>query len=87
MVYETDSHHDTRSRILRGMYATRSAAINAVVRNAWEEYVSDSEAYSRKVTADAKRKIREELEREEQTQCNPVCHEIVETALNEWYEL
>lgn len=86
MVYETDAHHDARSRVLMGAYATRAAAINAVVRNAWEEYVGEGEAFSRKVAADAKRRIREELEREEQTLSNPVCHEIVAVGLNEWTE-
>lgn len=80
LVYETDSSHDARTRVLVAAFTTKPAAINAIVKNAWGDYADN---YNGSM-AETKREIRDSLEQTEQTQHNCVCHEIREMKLNEW---
>lgn len=84
MVYETDAHHRTDTRVFCGAYTTKPAAIKAAAENAWEYYVYTRDAPTKEFENGVKERIREELERLGQTQGFRICHEIEEVELNEW---
>ena len=90
-VFETDSWHSTASRDCKGIFTSKTAAVNAIVKN---HCIDDHELFEnihqmipltkREREAEVKRRLREELEDNNQTQGYSVNYEIEVINLNEW---
>jgi predicted restriction endonuclease len=90
-VYETDAWHSTASRDCKGIFTSKTAAVNAIVKY---HRIDDHELFEnihqmiplkkREREAEVKRRLREELEDNNQTQGYSVNYEIEVINLNEW---
>jgi hypothetical protein len=90
-VYETDAWHSTASKEFKGIFTSKTTAVNAIVKN---HRIDDHELFEdihqmipltkREREAEVKRRLREELEDNNQTQGYSVNYEIEVINLNEW---
>jgi len=91
VVYETDAWHSLSHRECAGVFTSKWAAVNAIVKN---HRIDDHELFEnihqmipltkREREAEVKRRLREELEDNNQTQGYSVNYEIEVINLNEW---
>ena len=90
-VFETDSWHSTASRDCKGIFTSKTAAVNAIVKN---HCIDDHEFFEnihdmipltkRQREAEIKHRLRREFEDSDQTQGYSVNYEIEVLNLNEW---
>ena len=90
-VYETDAWHSTASRDCKGIFTSKTAAVNAIVKN---HCIDDHEFFEnihdmipltkRQREAEIKHRLRREFEDSDQTQGYSVNYEIEVLNLNEW---
>ena len=91
VVYETDAWHSTSHRKCAGVFTSKWAAVNAIVKNhriELEDFfdVDEIEHTSKRVLeADARRILRKELEFACQTQGYETNYDIEVCNINEWY--
>ena len=90
-VYETDAWHSTTSKDFKGIFTSRSSAVNAIVKN---HCIDDHEFFEnihdmipltkRQREAEIKHRLRKDFEDSDQTQGYSVNYEIEVLNLNEW---
>lgn len=91
VVYETDAWHSTNHRNCAGVFTSKRAAVNAIVKNhriELDEFFDEDEIEktSKRVLDDeAKRILRKELEFAYQTQGYEANYDIEVWNINEWY--
>ena len=91
VVYETDAWHSTNHRECTGVFTSRRAAVNAIVWNhriELDEFFDEDkiEKTSKRVLeAEARRRLRKELEIAYQTQGYETNYDIEVWGINEWY--
>jgi hypothetical protein len=90
-VFETDAWHSTAKKEFKGVFTSRTAAVNAIVKN---HAIEDHEFFEsinemipltkRQREAEIKRRLRTDFEDSDQTQGYSVNYEIESWNLNEW---
>lgn len=90
-VFETDAWHSTDKREFKGVFTSRTAAVNAIVKN---HCIDDHEFFEsihemipltkRQREAEIKRRLRKDFGDSDQTQGYSVNYEIEMWNLNEW---
>ena len=90
-VFETDAWHSTAKKEFKGAFTSRTAAVNAIVKN---HAIDDHEFFEsihemipltkREREAEIKRRLRKDFEDSLQTQGYSVNYEIEVINLNEW---
>ena len=91
VVYETDAWHSTDHRECTGVFTSKRAAVNAIVKNhriELDEFFSEEEIENtseRVLEAEVRRRLRKELEIPYQTQGHKTNYEIEVWGMNEWY--
>lgn len=91
VVYETDAWHSTSHRKCAGVFTSKWAAVNAIVKNhriELEEFFDKDEieqTSKRVLKAEARRILRKELEIAYQTQGYETNYDIEVWNINEWY--
>lgn len=91
VVYETDAWHSTDHRTCAGVFTSKRAAVNAIVKNhriELDEFFSEEEIENtskRVLEAEVKRILRKELEIIYQTQLHQTNYEIEVWNINEFY--
>ena len=91
VVYETNAWHDTRSRQCMGVFTSKRAAVNAIVKNhriELEEFFDEDEiehTSKRVLEAEARSILRKELDFAYQTQGYETNYDIEVWNINEWY--
>ena len=90
-VYETDAWHSTAKKRFKGIFTSKTAAVNAIVKN---HEIDDHEFFEsihemipltkREREAEIKRRLRKDFEDSLQTQGYSVNYEIEVINLNEW---
>lgn len=90
-VFETDAWHSTAKKEFKGVFTSRTAAVNAIVKY---HAIDDHEFFEdihemipltkRQREAEIKRRIRRDFEDSDQTQGYSVNYEIEVYNLNEW---
>ena len=90
-VFETDAWHSTAKKEFKGVFTSRTAAVNAIVKY---HAIDDHEFFEdihemipltkRQREAEIKRRIRRDFEDSDQTQGYSVNYEIEVYKLNEW---
>lgn len=91
VVYETDAWHSTSHRKCAGVFSSKWAAVNAIVKNhriELEEFFDKDEieqTSKRVLKAEARRILRKELEIAYQTQGYETNYDIEVWNINEWY--
>ena len=92
VVYETDAWHSTNHRECTGVFTTKRSAVNAIVKNhriELDEFFDEEEiekTSERVLEAEARRKLRKELEIAYQTHGHETNYDIEVWNINEWYE-
>ena len=90
VVYETDAWHSTSRRECAGVFTSKWAAVNAIVKNhriEMDEFFDEDEVKhtSKRVSeAEARRILRKELELNYQTQGYETNYDIEVWNINEW---
>ena len=90
VVYETDAWHCTSSRECAGVFTSKWAAVNAIVKNhriEMDEFFDEDEVKhtsKRVLEAEARRILRKELELNYQTQGYETNYDIEVWNINEW---
>ena len=91
VVYETDVWHSTSHRKCAGVYTSKWAAVNAIVKNhriELEEFFDEDEiehTSKRVLEAEARSILRKELDFAYQTQGYETNYDIEVWNINEWY--
>ena len=91
VVYETDAWHSTSHRKCAGVYTSKWAAVNAIVKNhriELEEFFGEDEiehTLKRVLEAEARSILRKELDFAYQTQGYETNYDIEVWNINEWY--
>ena len=91
VVYETDAWHSTSHRKCAGVYTSKWAAVNAIVKNhriELEEFFDEDEiehTSKRVLEAEARSILRKELDFAYQTQGYETTYDIEVWNINEWY--
>ena len=91
VVYETDAWHSTSHRKCAGVFTSKWAAVNAIVKNhriELEDFFDEDEiehTSKRVLEAEARRILRKELEFAYQTQGYERKYDIEVCNINEWY--
>ena len=91
VVYETDAWHSLSKRECAGVFTSKWAAVNAIVKNhriELEEFFDKDEieqTSKRVLKAEARRILRKELEIAYQTQGYETNYDIEVWNINEWY--
>lgn len=91
VVYETDAWHSTNHRECAGVFTSKWAAVNAIVKNhriELDEFFDEDEiekTSKRVLEVEAKRRLRKELEFAYQTQGYETNYDIEVWNINEWY--
>ena len=91
VVYETDAWHSTSHRESAGVSTSQSAPVNAIVNNhriELDEFFDEDEikkTSKRVLEAEARRRLRKELEFAYQTQGYETNYDIEVWNINEWY--
>lgn len=91
VVYETDAWHSTSHRKCAGVYTSKWAAVNAIVKNhriELEEFFGEDEiehSSKRVLEAEARSILRKELDFAYQTQGYETNYDIEVWNINEWY--
>lgn len=91
VVYETDAWHNMNHRKCAGVFTSKWAAVNAIVKNhriELEEFFDKDEieqTSKRVLKAEARRILRKELEIAYQTQGYETNYDIEVWNINEWY--
>ena len=91
VVYETDAWHSTSHRKCAGVFTSKWAAVNAIVKNhriELEDFFDEDEiehTSKRVLEAEARRIHRKELEFAYQTQGYETNYDIEVCNINEWY--
>lgn len=91
VVYETDAWHSTSHRKCAGVYTSKWAAVNAIVKNhriELEEFFDEDEiehTSKRVLEAEARSILRKELDFAYQTQGYETNYNIEVWNINEWY--
>lgn len=91
VVYETDAWHSMNNRKCAGVFTSKWAAVNAIVKNhriELEEFFDKDEieqTSKRVLKAEARRILRKELEIAYQTQGYETNYDIEVWNINEWY--
>lgn len=91
VVYETDAWHSLNHRECTGVFTSKRAAVNAIVKNhriELYEFFDEEEiekTSKRVLEADARRILRKELEIAYQTQGYETNYDIEVLGMNEWY--
>ena len=91
VVYETDAWHSTSHRECAGVFTSKWAAVNAIVKNhriELDEFFDEDEiehSSKRVLEAEARRRLRKELEFAYQTQGYETNYDIEVWNINEWY--
>lgn len=91
VVYETDAWHSLNHRECTGVFTSKRAAVNAIVKNhriELDEFFDEEEiekTSKRVLEADARRILRKELEIAYQTQGYETNYDIEVLGMNEWY--
>lgn len=91
VVYETDAWHSTSHQECAGVFTSKRAAVNAIVKNhriELEEFFDEDEigkTSKRVFEAEARRILRRELEFAYQTQGYETNYNIEVRNINEWY--
>lgn len=91
VVYETDAWHSTSHRKCAGVFTSKWAAVNAIVKNhriELEEFFDKDvieQTSKRVLKAEARRILRKELEIAYQTQGYETNYDIEVWNINEWY--
>ena len=90
-VFQTDAWHSTSSKQFKGVFTSKTAAVNAIVKN---HEIDDHEFFEsihemiplskRQREAEIKRRLRKDFEDCNQTQGYGVNYEIESWNLNEW---
>ena len=90
-VFETDARHSTAKKGVKGAFTSRTAAVNAIVKN---HAIDDHEFFEsihemipltkRQRESEIKRRLRKDFEDSDQTQGYSVNYEIESWNLNEW---
>ena len=90
-VFETDAWHSTAKKEFKGVFTSKSAAVNAIVKY---HAIDDHEFFEdihemialtkRQREAEIKRRLRKDFEDSDQTQGYSVNYEIESWNLNEW---
>ena len=90
-VFETDAWHSTASRACKGIFTSKAAAVNAIVKN---HAIDDHEFFEnihemipltkRQLEAEIKRRLRKDFEDAYQTQGYSVNYVIEVWNQNEW---
>ena len=92
VVYETDAWHSTSHRKCAGVYTSKWAAVNAIVKNhriELEEFFDEDEiehTSKRVLEAEARRILRKELDFAYQTQGYETNYDIEVWNINECYQ-
>ena len=90
VVYETDAWHSTSHRECAGVFTSKWAAVNAIVKNhriEMDEFFDEDEVKhtsKRVLEAEARRILRKELELNYQTQGYETNYDIEVWNINEW---
>lgn len=90
VVYETDAWHSLNHRECTGVFTSKRAAVNAIVKNhriELDEFFDEEEiekTSKRVLEADARRILRKELEIAYQTQGYETNYDIEVLGMNEW---
>ncbi len=91
VVYETDAWHRTSHRDCAGVFTSKWAAVNAIVKNhriELDEFFDEEEiekTSKRVLEAEVRRRLRKELEFAYQTQGYETNYDIEVWNINEWY--
>ena len=91
VVYETDAWHSMNHRKCAGVFTSKWAAVNAIVKNhriELDEFFSEEEiekTSKRVLEAEVRRRRRKELEFAYQTQGYETNYDIEVWNINEWY--
>lgn len=91
VVYETNAWHSTSHRKCAGVYTSKWAAVNAIVKNhriELEEFFDEDEiehTSKRVLEAEARSILRKELDFAYQTQGYETNYDIEVWNINEWY--
>ena len=91
VVYETDAWHSTSHRKCAGVFTSKWAAVNAIVKNhriELEDFFDEDEiehTSKRVLEAEARRILRKELEFAYKTQGYETNYDIEVCNINEWY--
>lgn len=91
VVYETDAWHSIDHRACAGVFTSKRAAVNAIVKNhriELDEFFSEEEIENtskRMLEAEVRRILRKELEIMYQTQLHQTNYEIEVWNINEFY--
>ena len=91
VVYETDAWHSTSHRECTGVFTSKRTAVNAIVKNhciELDEFFDEDEIENtskRVLEAEARRRLRKELELAYQTQGYETNYDIEVWNINEWY--
>lgn len=91
VVYETDAWHSTSHRKCAGVYTSKWAAVNAIVKNhriELEEFFGEDEiehSSKRVLEAEVRSILRKELDFAYQTQGYETNYDIEVWNINEWY--
>lgn len=91
VVYEADAWHSTSHRKCAGVYTSKWAAVNAIVKNhriELEEFFDEDEiehTSKRVLEAEARSILRKELDFAYQTQGYETNYDIEVWNINEWY--
>lgn len=90
-VFQTDAWHSTDKRRFKGVFNSKTAAVNAIVKN---HCIDDHELFEsihdmipltkKQREAEIKRRLRRDFEDSDQTQGYSVNYEIEVWNLNEW---
>ena len=90
-VFETDAWHSTAKKEFKGVYTSRTAAVNAIVKyhaidghEFFEDIHEMIPLTKRQREAEIKRRLRKDFEDSDQTQGYSVNYEIESWNLNEW---
>lgn len=90
-VFETDAWHSTARRNFKGIFTSRSSAVNAIVRNHdidecefFEDIHEMLPLTKRERGTESRRRLRRDFEDGSQTQGYSVNYEIEVWNLNEW---
>ena len=90
VVYETDALHSLSHRECAGVFTSKWAAVNAIVKNhriELEEFFDEDEiehTSNRVLEAEARRRLRKELEFAYQTQGYETNYDIEVWLINDW---
>ena len=91
VAYECDAWHSLQHRECAGVFTSKWAAVNAIVKNhriELDEFFSEEEiekTSKRVLEAEARRRLRKELELSYQTQGYETKYDIEVWNINEWY--